>query len=804
MEKTLAARQAEARTLPLAGVRVVELSDKAQACGRMLADLGADVVLVEPPGGCAARVQPPLHAGQSLYFATHHANKSAVCIDLEDRAGQPALRRQLADADIFIETTRPGTLTAPNPFTAELRRAFPALVILSISDFGQTGPYRAHQADSAVHMAMSGMLSRSGLPGRRPLLPPAPIAEESAAMQAAWCALVAYWAALDSGQGDHLDFSLFDATAQVLDPALGPTGSAANGQPAAAMVARDRPEPFPLYPIFPCLDGHVRITVLAPRQWAGMFAWLGSPPAFADAAYARMATRAANAGALNAAIARLFQARPAAELVAEGQRRGVPMAAVRHPGQVLQDPHLRARAAFTPLALGAALGACPDGPLQIDGQRMGIRQPAPEQADPHFAWPARAARPAPRAPQAGASRPLQGLRVLDLGVIVAGAETGRLFADQGADVIKVENRAFPDGLRQSLSGLPMSVSFALGHRGKRSLGIDLKSEAGRALFKQLVGQADLVLSNFKPGTLEDLGLGADVLRALNPRIVLADSSAHGSTGPMSRTMGYGPLVRASVGLTHLWRDPDEADGFSDGITIYPDHVAARVLAVGALAALLQRRSTRQGSVVSVSQAEVFLHAMATEFLLESLQPGTLVPAGNASPLAAPHGVYACAGDDEWCVVSVTSDVQWAQLCACMGRPELATDPELATQAARLQHRERADAILEHWMRGQAPTPAAQLLQQAGVPAGAMLRLSEFLQEPHLQARGYFRTLEQPGLGTVYAENGPVRAERLPDPALRPAPVMGQHTREVMAQWLGLAEAEIDALLAAEVLEGPAH
>ena len=200
---------------PLAGVRVVEWSDKAETCGRMLADLGAEVVLVEPTGGCAARRQPPIVGQDSLYFATHHANKRSVCIDLQAPSGREQLRELLADADIFIETTRPGTLESLGLGAAALREAFPSLVILSITDFGQTGPYRDRQATGAVHMAMSGMLSRSGLPGQPPLLPPAVIAEESAAMQAAWCALVAYWAALDSGHGDHLDFSLFDATAQV-------------------------------------------------------------------------------------------------------------------------------------------------------------------------------------------------------------------------------------------------------------------------------------------------------------------------------------------------------------------------------------------------------------------------------------------------------------------------------------------------------------------------------------------------------------------------------------------------------------
>jgi len=346
----------------------------------------------------------------------------------------------------------------------------------------------------------------------------------------------------------------------------------------------------------------------------------------------------------------------------------------------------------------------------------------------------------------------------------------------------------------------MSVSFALGHRGKRSLGLNLKSAQGLALFKRLVAQADMVLSNFKPGTMESLGLGYETLREINPRIIVADSSAHGNTGPMSRTMGYGPLVRATVGLTYLWRDPSEPTGFSDGITIYPDHAAARVLAIGVLSALVRRRRTSVGGTASVSQAEVFLGDMATGYLHESLAPGALAPRGNHDEFAAPHGVFPCQGDDEWCVVCVRSDDEWARLCRAIGRPELADAPDLATTAARLLHREHAEGVLAQWTSEYPPGQAAQILQDAGVPAGAMLRLSEFAGEPQLRARGFMGSVEQPLLGRLDAELGPTRAERLPEPELRPAPRMGQHTREVIAEWLRLSATEIEALIAAQVLE----
>jgi len=793
-----------ANALPLAGMRVVEWADKLETCGRLLADLGADVVLIEPPEDAAARRREPLLDGESLYFATHHANKRSVCLDFATGEGRQRLRDLLAHAHLFIETTGPGVLASIGLSVADLRRDFPRLVILSISDFGQTGPYRDHQATDAVLLAMSGALCRSGLPGQTPLLPPRALASETAAMSAAYCALLAYWEALHSGSGDHLDFSIFEAVCQLLDPVLGVTGSAAAGKTAAELTTRDRPTPYPLYPTFRCADGYVRLCVLAPRQWEAMFDWLGRPPEFGDPSYAKLATRLAQGASINALIARQFASQPASDLVAEGQRRGVPIARVASASDVLADPHFQARGAFTTTEVAGRPAMVPSGFLEVDGKRLGYRRRAPrlgEHGDAVWAeWSAAAALDGSGG--AAPRRPLQGLKVLDLGIIVAGAECGRVLSDQGAEVVKVEYSAFPDGSRQSLTGAPMSPAFAQGSRGKRSVGVNLKSEAGKAVFRRMAAQADVVLSNFKPGTLDSLELGHDVLKAINPGIVMMDSSALGRTGPQSRSLGYGPLVRASAGLSGLWRYPALEGSFSDGITIYPDHVAARVSAVGVLALLIRRCRTGVGGTVSVSQAETFLMAMSHELLRESLQPGSLVARGNDDEFSAPDGVFPCAGEDEWCVVSVRDDADWQRLCRAIGQPALADDPAFARASGRVARRSEVDRLIAHWTRQHSPREVTRQLQKAGVPAGFMLRLNEFNQDPHLIARGYFRRLTQPGLshGQLLTENSPCKAERMPEPDIRPAPYQAEHTREVVASWLGLPDSEIEALIQAGNLE----
>ena len=790
--------------LPLTGVRVVDRTDGlGETTGRLLADLGADVIRVEPAAGAASRRREPVVDGVSLYYATHNANKRAVVASPDD------FRRLIDTADILI--------TNASDDVDALRERRPGLVVVAVTDFGLTGPYRDWQATEWTHLALGGVLSRSGLPGRAPLLPPGSLAYESAAAQAAWAALVAYFA----GTGDLVDVSVYEATAQVLDPGYGIGGSATGGVPAAN-GPRGRPDARHLYPIFRCADGWVRICVLAPRQWQGMFTWLGEPAELADPALANLGKRFAAAGRIYPAIGRLFATRTRQRIVAEGQQHGVPTAALLEPTEVLYAEQFTARSVFTPIpSVPGAL--MPNGYLEVDGRRAGIRGPAPthgQHTTEVLAAVAPGTEPSPLSAGAERSRPLAGLRVLDLGVIVVGAELGRLFADMGAEVIKVENKAFPDGSRQTFDGSAISPSFAYGHRNKLGLGLNLRSPEGIALFKRLVAESDVVVSNFKPGTMESLGLGYPELAAINPGVVVADSSAFGPTGPWSKRMGYGPLVRATTGLSGLWRYPDDEAGHSDASTIFPDHVAARFEAVAILAKLVARRRTGHGGTVSVAQAEIILGQLSHQLALESVRPGSLTPAGatgdTPEELAsagdagdapkelassgdagdAPRGLYPCAGDDEWCVVTVRGDDDWMRL-----EGVLETGLDLPTAGDRIAQRDQLDALVSAWTSARSPRIAMAELQAAGVPAAMMQRVPELLDDPHLAARGFFRTMEHPRIAeTMPTENAPAVFANAEDPTLNPAPLPGEHSREVLSRVLGLPAEEIDALIAAGVVE----
>jgi crotonobetainyl-CoA:carnitine CoA-transferase CaiB-like acyl-CoA transferase len=780
----------EDRPAPLNGVRVIEMADGAgEVCARLLADLGADVVKVEPPGGAASRSAPPLHDGTSLAFAVRNAGKHSVVIDTDTPAGGERLATLLDGADIWIETTRPGALSEPGLEPGAVRARNPSLVVLSITDFGHTGPYRTWVATDPVLLAMGGVLSRSGLPGREPLVPPADMSLALTAAQAAWAALVGYWNRLETGDGDWIDFSLYEATAQAIEPAMGTVGTA---QAAGYEPTRGRPAPGP-YPIFRCRDGHVRVVLLAPRQWQAMRAWLGDPDELRDPELETIPGRALAADRLHACFERHFAGRGKNELTFEGQARGVPIAPVLTPGEVLRAGHFRLRGAIGRRELVAGVIAeVPTGFAEIDGRRTAPSHPAPAMGEHDHALAVRR-RPRRQRPAPGAApdgrRPLEGLRVLDFGVIVFGAELARLFCELGAEVIKVESRAFPDGARVS------PVHFAIGHRGSQSVGVNLRSDEGVELIKRLASRSDVVLTNFKPGTLEKLGLGADVLHEVNPGLVIVHGSALGASGPWSSWMGYGPLVRCVSGLTSLWRYADDDDSFSDSTVIHPDHYAARLAAIAALAALIGRRECGRGAVIGISQAETILSQLATVLAAESL--GT-----DLGQAAAPWGLYPCAGDDEWCAITARDDADWWRLRAAPGNPTWAADPALVTASGRCARRAEIDAHLTAWTSARPPREVAAVLQGAGVPAGFMQRPDDYEDDPHFQARALLRTFEQPGLPPRSIEHRPFRSERIPPPANHPAPDPGEHTREICTGLLGIDGGEVDRLIVAGVLEEP--
>jgi crotonobetainyl-CoA:carnitine CoA-transferase CaiB-like acyl-CoA transferase len=752
---------------------------ESEAVSRLFADLGADVLKIEPPDGSPARRALPAVAGVSIPFAMHNANKRSAVLD--PAADRDRLIELAGTADIVLDD---GGLASFGTSCAALAEGFEHLVALSLTDFGTTGPYASWQATDPVLYAMSSALSRTGPTSGTPVLPPAGVASATAAVQGAWAALAAYYRRLRCGTGEYIDLSRFEAVVQSLDPPFGSEGQAVVGLKKSNELWRGRPRNQQIYPIFPCKGGHVRICLLSPRQWRGMRVWLGEPERFADPKFDTIAARYAASREINEALAELVAAQTMDDLVAEGQRRGVPIAAVLTPAQALSSEHFRAIGALADVEVAAGVSlSVPVGPFVVGGEHAGYTSPAPSLGADETGWTtehpviSQATRPA--------RRPFDGLRILDLGVIVAGGELGRLFADLGAEVIKIESAAYPDGLRQTPPGQVMSRSWALTHRNEYSLGIDLRHPSGAEIFERLVTGADAVFANFKPGTLASLGFSFGRLRELNPRIVLAESSAFGPTGPWSARMGYGPVVRATTGVTSLWTSEDAPHGsFYDATTIFPDHVSARITAIAALAALIDREQSGTGAHVHPSQAEAAVNQLATAYVTEAARVARL----PVSDDPAVHAVCPCEGDDEFCVISLRSAADLDTMAALMGHDALPGD------------RAELTAAISEWTSSRDKTAVADELQVAGVPAAPMNRAVDVLTDPQITFRNVFSDMTHPLFDApMPTETGPAPYRHIPPAELRPAPMPGEHTREICQNLLAMDADEIDRLIAEGVL-----
>jgi len=780
----------------LASLRVLDLCDgTGDAVTRLLADLGADVLKVEPPGGSPARIGRPSLRGTSIGFALHNANKRSAVLDPLDPGDRERLIELAGNADIVVDSGMPGQAAAYGTSCEELADRFPHLVTLSVTDFGRTGPLASWQATDPVLYALSGALARSGPTTGTPVSPPDGIASATAAVQAAWSVLVAYYNKLRSGTGDYIDFSRYEAVVMALDPAFG-----AHGQAAAGVRHPDRwrgrPKNQDAYPIYACRDGSVRLCVMSARQWHGLRRWLGEPEEFQDPKFDIIAARFKAWPQIGALVQQLFADQTMKALVAEGQSHGVPISAVLDPAQILRSDHFAAVGAVVDAELVPGVRRIvPTGYYSVNGEHIGFREPAAPTGADEARWlaePVNIAAPAKAGP-----RPFDGLRIIDLGVIVAGGELSRLFADMGAEVIKVESADYPDGLRQARVGDPMSESFAWTHRNNLAIGLDLRSDEGKRVFSRLVADADAVFANFKPGTLAALGFPHEILRMLNPRVVLAESSAFGDRGPWSNRLGYGPLVRATAGVSKLWTDPhpqaDDSDSrhrFYDATTVFPDHVVGRITAVGALAALIHRDRTGSGARVHVSQAEAVVNQLDVRYVTDAARA---YDGDDLDDDTGIHEVFPCAGDDEWCVISFRTDDDWRSAAAVFELP--VGDTRFATEEARLTRRGELVELVSAWTRERSPHQVATALQSANVPAAPMNRPPDILEDPQLRARTLYsdmhhRLFDHP----LPAETGPAPFRHIPPAPQRPAPLPGQDTREICLKVLGMSSEEIERLI----------
>jgi len=790
----------------LEGMRVVDLAEeRGELCGRLLADLGADVIRVEPPGGASSRRLPPFdpHTGASLYFAVRNFNKRGATLDLAEPLGRSAFLELLDDADVMLESFEPGALARLGLAPAELLERYPQLVITSVTDFGQTGPYRDYVGSDPTLVALGGMLFRSGLPlPHPPLLPPGAMAYDIAGVTAAFATLVAYWQRLRTGSGQHVDVSVMESAHNNSDWSM-PNASLAGFDSYLTIRAGSGAA----YPIYPCRDGYVRLIILSPRQWHALRSWLGDPEWLMDPKWDQPRLRSTINDVLGPMIVELFSGWDKEALAREAQGRGLALTPVLTPGEVLASEHFQARGTFRSVEVCPGVtGPVAQSLIEIDGQRQGYRFRAPGPGEENHRWLVESALKAesshPGVNESStaepAPQPLAGLRVLDFGIGGVGVETGRLLAEYGADVIKIESKTYPDFMR-TIQGTLMNASFASSSRSKRGFGVNLSLERGKQILHDLVRTADVIVENSATGVMQRLGAGYETVREINPRIVMMSSQLMGPDGPWSGWIGYGPSTRPVGGLTYLWNYDDSPAPAGSG-AIYPDHLVGRVGAFGALAALIGRERSGRGAHVEVPQVETTVGLLADLFLAEALAPGSVKPLGNRSLRGAPWGVYQCSGEEQWCVVTVRSDDEWNGLRLALGAPAWAADPSYTSTAGRMAAQSEIDAQLTKWTRQRTPRQVMELLQSHRVPAGMMQYPTDTAHDPQLLHRTYLRSVDQPELGTITLEGPAFRGTGLPEPIVSKAPRLGEHSREISEELLGMSPSEVTQLMADGILE----
>ena len=394
--------------------------------------------------------------------------------------------------------------------------------------------------------------------------------------------------------------------------------------------------------------------------------------------------------------------------------------------------------------------------------------------------------------------PLAGLRVIEMGTLIAGPFCGQILGDFGAEVIKIEDPRKGDPMRQWGRSLPQGLSpwWPVIGRNKKSVGLDLRQPEGQEIARTLIAKADVVIENFRPGAMEKWGLGYEVLSATHPGLVMARISGYGQTGPLSTRAGYGLIGEAMGGLRHITGEPDRPPARA-GISI-GDSLAAMHAVMGIMMALHARDRTGKGQVIDAALYESVLGVMENLVTEYDLTGYVRERSGSILPGIAPSNAYPCA-DGDMAVIGGNGDTVFARLCAAMKREDLATDPRFATHAARGERQGELDEIISAWTSTQSLESLLETLEAHGVPAGRIYRAPDMIEDPHFVAREAIVSVPHPVFGQVRMQNAFPKLSATPGKVRWPGPDLGAHTEEVLQTVAGLSAEAISGLRARGVI-----
>jgi crotonobetainyl-CoA:carnitine CoA-transferase CaiB-like acyl-CoA transferase len=764
----------------LAGVRVVDLAgEPAAMAGRILADLGAEVVLVEPPGGHPLRAQP--HR-----FLAWAAGKTSVVVDHPDDA---RLDELLATADAVIET--PGF---PGSWELDPERA-PHAVWVTVTPFGRTGPRSAWRASDLGVMASSGNMYATGDPDR----PPVRCSEPSGYAHVGGETAYAVLAALASGPPLRVDVSMQEVifVANMVGVAQFPK-TRHRGTRGGANIGRTRE-------IWPCKDGWISFGLRGGKARVPSLTTLTRLAAEEDGIDARALTERDwseflhtiasddELKAIEQPVAEYFARHTMQELYEIACETNLMLAPCNSPREIYASAQLAAREFFVPVGDVARFPRSFVVVSSRDGEAAPARPsgPAPELGALDPATLGR--KPVPGAgsvTQRAGRAAWDGTNILEFGSGAAGPIATRYFVEHGATVLRVESRSRPDFLRvyalgpdnpHGLEGAPMFDGLNV---SKRSVTLNLKHPEGVAVAKRLVTEwADAVVENFAPRAMRGFGLDYETLAAGKPDLVMVSSCLQGQTGPHRNYPGFGSQGAALAGFNWLTGWPDrEPVGPYATIT---DSLAPRFVASALAAGLLYQRRTGRGVYLDVAQVEAGSYSLSPWLLDYKLDGVIGTRMGNRSPRAVPHGAFACQGEDRWIAIACWTDDEWARFTGFLGFD----DPSLATLDARLERVDEVEAAVEAWTQTRTREEAADLLQAAGIEAVPVQDFGDIHQDPQVQHRQHFVPLTHPHMGDGLYERTGTRVGDTPHGYDRSGPILGQDNDWVLGEVLGLAPDE---------------
>ena len=874
---------------PLARYLVLDLTDQRGELGPWtLAELGADVVKVEPPAGSAARMALPLGPtatdpatdtatgtatgplassalpAASLQFCAYNSNKRSIALDLAQpptssngpspasssspspasSADRSVFEALVKRCDFIFSSEPDGFLSAAGYDHDALVELNPHIVNVQITPFGHSGPRANNPYSELTLAALGGSVNLQGVPERPPVKSSIPQVWRHAGVEAANAALIAHARRLATGQAQQAVVSAQAAVTWTLLNAMEAyaiSGEDFHRTGSVVMLAA------PLQLRLDANDGHV-IVISRGAFIQNIVEWLIDEGIVAtswrDEDWATFDLRALSGQDVNYTFVELFEAvsqlcsrysRDALMRKALAYRQTI--APIHTVADLLKFNHLRQRDFWSVAEPGCGLDGVelPGGPITIDNKRLaGARRPPlldehgqqiradltePGRAETGLAETglaetglAEAGQAEPAEPAQGnlaafaygnSELPLAGIKVADFSWIGVGPITGKALADHGATVVRIECSTRMDGLRvnppfkNNEVDPDMSHFYGTFNTSKLSLDIDLAVPAGLEIAKKMIAWADVVIESWRPGSFAAAGLTDEVMAELNPTAIVVHTSLLASGGPLSGIAGYGYHAAAIAGFYPVVGWPDlPPDG---PYLAYTDTISPRFITAALLSALDYRRRTGQGCIIEAAQLECGLQFLAPELIDNQLSGYVATRKGNRDDDVAPQGVYRCAGDDRWCAITIASDEQWQALLKLLGEPGWAADPQLATLAGRQDAHDEIDKQLEDWTSGFPATELEQMLTAAGIAAGVVQRSSDLLADPQYAHQGFYHYLEHQRMGTVPYAGHQYRIAGYDSGPRSAAPVIGQHTFEVLTDLLGFDADEIAEVAAAGAL-----